>query len=194
MSFKYKTPDEEENNNADQDALFLTIRNALIVIVLSIIVLSIIFAPTPSYAKSIYQQKMYRLNDINQSVSQVQTLTAYKGNPMLTAFFMPNCRWCQRQHKVLKKLQHTCPAIQTVMLGVQGSKQKLRLELQREKNNFPAFLANNNILQAIGAKSPVPMMLLFNHEGSLVFKTLGYTPEEKLTTLLAQHNIKACYA
>lgn len=145
-------------------------------------------------ADNIYQQKMLRLNTKDQSASQVQTLASYQGNPMLTAFFMPNCRWCQRQHKVLKKMQQTCPAIQTIMLGVQGSKQKLRHELQREKNSFPAFLANNTVIQAIGAQSPVPMMLFFNQQGSLVFKTVGYTSAEKLTSLLAQHNIKACHA
>lgn len=144
-------------------------------------------------AESIYQQSMLRLNAQNNSASQIETLANYQGEPLLTAFFMPNCRWCQRQHKVLKKIQHTCPTIQTVMLGVQGSKQKLRHELKREKNTFPAFLANKNIIQAVGAQSPVPMMLLFNSQGTLVFKTVGYTSEEKLTALLTQHNIKVCH-
>lgn len=144
-------------------------------------------------AESIYQQSMLRLNAQNNSASQTQTLANYQGNPLLTAFFMPNCRWCQRQHKVLKKIQYTCPTVQTVMLGVQGSKQKLRHELKREKNTFPAFLANNNIIQAIGAQSPVPMMLLFNSQGTLIFKTVGYTPEKKLIALLAQSNLNICH-
>jgi len=142
--------------------------------------------------ESIYQQTLLRLNADNHSASTVQTLTNYKDKLLLTVFFMPNCRWCQRQHKVLKKIQHNCPKIQTIMLGVQGSKQKLRHELKREKNTFPAYLANNNIIQAIGAQSPVPMMLFFNRQGSLVFKTVGYTSAEKLTLLLAQHNVKTC--
>lgn len=143
-------------------------------------------------AESIYQQSMLRLNAQNSSAPQIQTLANYQGTPLLTAFFMPDCRWCQRQHKVLKKIQHTCPKIQTVMLGVQGSKQKLRHELNRKKNTFPAFLANNNIIQAVGAQSPVPMMLLFDSQGTLAFKTVGYTPEKKLTALFTQHNIKVC--
>lgn len=144
-------------------------------------------------AESIYQEPMLRLNAENNSASHIQTLANYQGKPLLTAFFMPNCRWCQRQHKVLKKIQHACPTIQTVMLGVQGSKQKLRHELKREKNTFPAFLANNNIVQAMGADSPVPMMLLFNSQGTLIFKTVGYTPEEKLIGLLAQSNLNICH-
>ncbi|MEY8200703.1 MAG: hypothetical protein RPS47_15815, partial [Colwellia sp.] len=99
-------------------------------------------------SKSIYQQSLLRLNADNHSASTMQTLANYQGEPLLAAFFMPNCRWCQRQHRVLKKLQQSCPTIQTIMLGVQGSKQKLRHELKREKNTFPAYLANNNIIQA----------------------------------------------
>ncbi|MGL1958365.1 MAG: thioredoxin family protein [Colwellia sp.] len=143
-------------------------------------------------AESIYQQSMLRLNAESNSASQIQTLVSFKGKPLITSFFMPNCRWCQRQHKVLKKIQQTCPQIQTVMLGVQGSKQKLRKELQREKNTFPAYLTNNNIIKAIGAQSPVPMMLFFNEQGTLVFKTVGFTSAEKLTALIEQHKLNTC--
>ena len=143
-------------------------------------------------AQSIYQEKMLRLNADNNSASQIETLTNYQGKTLLTSFFMPDCRWCQRQHKVLKKMQVSCPNLQTVMLGVQGSKQKLRHELKREKNTFPAFLANKNIINAIGSQSPVPMMLIFDNHGKLAFKTIGYTPENKLRTLLNKYKIKIC--
>jgi len=143
-------------------------------------------------AESIYEQTMFRLNAENNSGSQTQTLTDYQGKTFITAFFMPNCKWCQRQHKVLNKMKSSCPAIKTIMLGVQGSKQKLRQALQRKKNTFPAYVANNTIVKAVGAQSPVPMMLLFNDKGGLVFKTIGYTPKEKLTALLIEHNINVC--
>ncbi len=143
-------------------------------------------------AQSIYQQSMLRLNADNQSATKVETLARYQGSALLTSFFMPDCRWCQRQHKVLKKMQATCPKLHTVMLGVQGSKQKLRYELQREKNTFPAFVANKNIIDAIGAKSPVPMMLIFDKTGKLAFKTVGYTPEDKLQALLSEHQLIVC--
>lgn len=143
-------------------------------------------------AQSIYQQSLFRLNADNPSHAPMQTLQQYQGSTLLTSFFMPNCRWCQRQHKVLKKMQQSCPKLNTVMLGVQGSKQKLKYEMQREKNTFPAFVANKQIVQAIGAKSPVPMMLIFDTNGRLAFKTVGYTPEEKLQALLQEHNILVC--
>ncbi len=143
-------------------------------------------------AQSIYQQSMLRLNANNQSAVQIETLKQYQGGALLTSFFMPNCRWCQRQHKVLKKIQASCPKLHTVMLGVQGSKQKLRYELQREKNTFPAFIANKAIVSAIGGKSPVPMMLIFDKTGNLAFKTVGYTPEDKLQALLSKYKLEVC--
>ena len=154
-------------------------------------ILNLAFSPSVN-AQSIYQEKMLRLNAENNSASKVETLASYQGKILLTSFFMPDCRWCQRQHKVLKKLQSSCPNLQTVMLGVQGKKQKLRHELKREKNTFPAFLANNNIIKAIGSQSPVPMMLIFDTKGQLAFKTIGYTPEQKLITLLNKHKIEVC--
>jgi thioredoxin-related protein len=143
--------------------------------------------------ESIYEQSMLSLN-ADSNLAAMQTLANYKGAPLITAFFMPNCRWCQRQHKVLKKIQHNCPQIQTVMLGVQGSKQKLRHELKREKNTFPAYVANNTIIQAVGADSPVPMMLFFSQQGELVFKTVGYTKQDKLTKLITKNNIDLCHS
>jgi len=140
-------------------------------------------------AQSIYQEQMQRIDIASHTA---QTLTGYKGSALLTSFFMPNCRWCQRQHKVLKNIQKTCPKLKTVMLGVQGSKQKLKMELKREKNTFPAYLASRNIINAIGSKSPIPMMLIFNAKGDLAFKTVGYTSEDKLVKLLNTYQLQVC--
>jgi len=164
------------------------------ILLLTCLCLPVLSVSTSVKAQNIYQEKMLRLNAENNSAATVETLANYQGKTLLTSFFMPNCRWCQRQHKVLKKMQNTCPNLQTVMLGVQGSKQKLRHELKREKNSFPAFLANKNIINAIGPQSPVPMMLIFDSQGQLAFKTIGYTPEEKLKTLLSRHKIEICTA
>ena len=140
-------------------------------------------------AQGIYQQQMRRLNGDQHASTPVQSLSQYQGTALLSSFFMPDCRWCQRQHKVLTQLQTSCPKLQTIMLGVQGNKQKLRQELHREKNTFPAYIANKAIVQAIGAQSPVPMMLIFNQQGQLAFKTIGYTRQAKLSALLKQHKI-----
>ncbi len=145
---------------------------------------------TLASGQSIYQQQLVSLNP--KSLEPVQTLAQYQGKPMLTSFFMPNCNWCFRQHKVLKAMQKQCPDLQTVMLGVQGSKLKLRKELKREKNTFPAFVANHQLVNAIGDDAPVPMMVIFDEQGQVVFKTVGYTKAEKLKGLLKKHEVLDC--
>jgi thioredoxin-related protein len=169
----------------------MNFKQASVVMAVFFIVLSLLNSQ-PVKGQSIYQQEMLRINADNNSISMIETLTHYQGKPLLASFFMPNCRWCQRQHKVLKKLQNTCPSLQTIMLGVQGSKQKLRHELRRKKNTFPAYVANKSIIKAVGAKAPVPMMLIFDNQGQLVFKTIGYAPEEKLKLLLNQNQMNIC--
>lgn len=171
---------------------FVMSSKVIAALVFGTLYLALLAISVKAHGQNIYQENMLRLNAENNSATTIETLEAYRGKALLTAFFMPNCRWCQRQHRVLKKVQRSCPHFQPVMLGVQGSKQKLRHELKREKNTFPAFLANKNIVNAIGAQSPVPLMLVFNKQGELAFKTIGYTPEEKLKSLFNQHNIEIC--
>ncbi len=143
-------------------------------------------------AQTIYQESMIRLDTRLNAKADKQTLAHYQGKAMLISFFMPNCKWCKRQHKVLKSMQTDCPQLNTVMLGVKGDKQKLRYELKKKKNTFPAFIASKNIVQAIGEKSPVPMMLIFNESGKLALKTVGYTPKDKLTTLFKDNQFNVC--
>jgi len=152
-----------------------------------IIVLSL-FAITMN-AQNIYQQKMQRINGAQHSSVPLQDLTPYQGKPLLASFFMPDCRWCQKQHKVLSQLQNRCPNLQTIMLGVQGSKQRLRQALKRGKNTFPAFIANKEIVQAIGTKSPVPMMIFISESGDVLFKTVGYANLASMSALLKEHEV-----
>jgi len=145
-------------------------------------------------AHGVYQESMLRIDSQVNSNSTVQKLEKYQGSTMLLSFFMPKCKWCKRQHSVLKRMQENCPQLNTVMLGVQGSKQQLRRALKRNKNTFPAFIASPNIIKSVGSEYPVPMMLVFNKTGKLIFKTIGYTPENKLKTLLNQNSLNTCPA
>ena len=155
-----------------------------------IVFINLICALTHSaIAQSFFTQEMLRIDKDNQNI---ETLDTFRGTPLITSFFMPKCTWCQRQHKVLKDLSDTCAQIKTVLLGVQGTKHKLKKALKRKKNNFPAYLANRNIINAIGTKSPVPMMLVFNAQGKLVFKTIGFTAKDKLLNLLVKNNVATC--
>lgn len=160
--------------------------------------LCLVFTCNTVNAKDIYQQSMVRLdrtihND-NQKNNNVETLQAYRGKPMLMSFFTPNCKWCKKQHKSLKKMLATCPNAQVVMVGVQGNNQRLKQELRKERNKFPAYVANAEIINAIGKQSPVPQTLIFDSRGNLVVKTIGLTSIDKLQRLLLDKKISLCHS
>lgn len=155
-----------------------------------ILIFFIVATSCVATANHIYEEEMLRLN--HQDHITVENLSSYQGKPLLTSFFMPNCRWCKRQQSVLKKIQLACPTLNAVLLGLQGSKQQLKRELKRDKSNFPAYLASHNIVKAVGKNTPVPLMLVFNKTGKLAFKTIGFTDEKKLIALLKQYNVVAC--
>jgi thioredoxin-related protein len=143
-------------------------------------------------AQSIYQIPMVALNPDSNIYHEVQTLSGYQNKPLIITFFAPNCRWCQRQHKALKKISLACPETSIVFLGVQGNKANLRQELRRKKNTFPAFVADHKIVNLIGSESPVPMTLLFKKTGELSLKTIGYLRADDLVELLKYHGVANC--
>lgn len=155
-----------------------------------LLMLPLLLFAVKAVATDIFTEKMFRLD--RQGYGEVQDLSLLKGKPMIASFFMPNCRWCQRQHKALKLVSESCPELQSVMLGVNGTRNALRKELKREQNQFAAYIASNNIVQAIGDKSPVPMMLIFNREGKLMLNTVGYRDQASLRTLLTKHGVANC--
>ena len=148
----------------------------------------------PVQAGDIFQQAMVRLDRTVANATEVETLAQFRHKPMIVSFFMPNCKWCQKQHKNLKRIEQTCPNAQVIMLGVQGNYQRLKRELHKERNHFPAYVANKEIVQAIGSQSPVPMTLIFDEVGGLVLKTVGYTSKEKLIALSLEKQLDICHS
>ncbi|MCG7536564.1 TlpA disulfide reductase family protein [Pseudoalteromonas sp. OOF1S-7] len=143
-----------------------------------------------SHATDFYSQPMQRLDDA--AYGEQQTLTPFTGTPVLMSFFMPNCRWCEKQHVALTKLIESCAGVQPVMMGVNGNRRDLRRALKRKHNTFPAFLSSREFTQALGVTPPVPMTLIFNRQGELVFYTQGYRSQQTLSTLLKKHRVTRC--
>ncbi|MCF2907106.1 redoxin family protein [Pseudoalteromonas sp. DL2-H2.2] len=143
-----------------------------------------------SYAVDFYTQHMQRLDDA--AYGERQTLAPFSGAPVLMSFFMPNCRWCEKQHVALSNLVESCAGVQPVMMGVNGNRRDLRRALKRKHNEFPAFLSSHAFTQALGANPPVPMTLVFNHQGELVFYTQGYRSQQTLSSLLREHQVSPC--
>ncbi|MEC4088041.1 TlpA family protein disulfide reductase [Pseudoalteromonas rubra] len=143
-----------------------------------------------SQATDFYTQPMQRLDDA--AYGEQQTLAPFTGAPVLMSFFMPNCRWCEKQHVALSNLIESCADVQPVMMGVNGNRRDLRRALKRKHNEFPAFLSSRQLIQALGANPPVPMTLIFNHQGELVFYTQGYRSQQTLSALLKEHQVTKC--
>ncbi|QPB85890.1 redoxin family protein [Pseudoalteromonas rubra] len=143
-----------------------------------------------SQATDFYTQTMQRLDDA--AYGEQQTLAPFTGAPVLMSFFMPNCRWCEKQHVALSNLIESCADVQPVMMGVNGNRRDLRRALKRKHNEFPAFLSSRELIQALGANPPVPMTLIFNHQGELVFYTQGYRSQQTLSALLKEYQVTKC--
>ena len=117
------------------------------------------------------------------SSSERRDLSALQGKIIAMALFTQNCHWCHAQHRVLKKIVATCPALAPVMIGIGERKQPLLRALKRSQNKFPAFLINRNLSNALDDLN-VPKLLIFNAHGHPVLQLDGHVPEAELTTLL----------
>ncbi len=149
-------------------------------------------APLQGAALSVYKEPMQRID--RHGKGKVETWQQYMGKPLVASFFEPNCGWCQRQQKVLEEIRTQCTSLQVVMVGIRASKQVLKRELLRKKTRFSSYIATPTLVNAIGAETPVPIMLSFNQYGDLVFKHIGFADNASLLSHLQQHLPTACAA
>jgi len=145
--------------NTDQDATVIAITAA---------------APTAA----IYLERFESL-----SSSERSDLSALQGSVIAMALFTKNCHWCHAQHRLLKKIVTTCPALRPVMVGIGERKQPLLRALRQSQNKFPAFLINRNLSNALDNLN-VPKLLIFNAHGDAILQLDGHVPEAELITLL----------
>ena len=134
----------------------------------------------------IYSEKFESL-----SGSQRSDLSALKGSVIAMALFTENCHWCHAQHRLLKKIAASCPALQPVMVGVGERKQPLLQALRRSQNKFPAFLINRNLSNALDDLN-VPKLLIFDALGRAVLQLDGHTTEAELIALLNRSAALEC--
>ncbi len=123
-----------------------------------------------------------------------QSLSQYQGAPVLMMFFEPGCSWCYRQFKVLDKLHNECPGINSLAVGVNGSRRDLLAEYQRIKPAFPAYQASGRLLTAIGGVPATPFTLITDSQGQPLGWLRGYMPEDELRPLLVKQLGLECHA
>ena len=153
-------------------------------------VLFLLFFVHKAHAFEFYELAMLRLNDA--AYGKQETLSQFKNQPIIASFFMPNCSWCEKQHKALKLLKTQCPEVRSIMLGINGNNRDLKRALRKKRNHFPAFVSHPEIVKALGGKPPVPMALVFNKYGKLTFYTQGYNSATTLEDLMKENHVSSC--
>ena len=137
-------------------------------------------------SQPIYKEKFERLDGPDR-----MSLERYFGETMAITFFGVNCVWCEKQHRVLKSFKNECPKLNIVMMGIGLDKLKLKRELRRNKNKFPAFRVNNNLLNAL-EDSSTPRLLIFDEKGKAILNVRGLVPLEKLREIMNKHTDLKC--
>ncbi|WP_299011504.1 hypothetical protein [uncultured Shewanella sp.] len=117
----------------------------------------------------------------NLVTHQKETLQRFMGKPSLLMFFEPDCPWCFKQGKAFNQLLIDCPdAINLVALASHGDKRILRKAAWKMKLHFPAYLANNAMMNTLGSLPATPITLILDDSGHLHSLIRGYVKLEQL--------------
>ena len=137
----------------------------------------------------VIQQFLYSQDKVNFSVStidnrEIELSELYNKGPLLVNFWALWCEPCKVEMRVLKKLYEKYKDKGFMILGINQdspkSVSKVRSYISSQKINFPVALdPNNQYLQKLNGQS-IPYSLLFNGEGEIVYKSVGYLPGDEI--------------
>lgn len=106
--------------------------------------------------------------------------------PNLLSFFEPDCPWCYKQIKALKKFQAHCPnQLNIVLVGIHGKKQQLRQELKKTQSKLPAIEYTPALKKRIGKIAATPTNVFLEHNGKLAAKQRGLITFDQLVSIFA---------
>lgn len=107
-------------------------------------------------------------------------LADVKSDLHILLFFQPNCRWCERQAKVLAKLQASCSSLKVDAIGMFASYQGLRRSISKSRLVLPAYQSSPELLQVLPKVAATPVMFLLNKKGQLLQPFYGFITLKKL--------------
>ena len=126
---------------------------------------------------------------INFSVStidnkQIELSELYNKGPLLVSFWALWCEPCKVEMRVLKdvykKYKDRGFTILSINQDSPKSVSKVRAYISSQRINFPVALdPNSQFLQKLNGQS-IPYSLLFNKEGEIVYKSVGYLPGDEI--------------
>ena len=108
---------------------------------------------------------------------KVYRLSDFKGKVVLVNLFASYCPPCMIELKVLQKLHETCSVkgLQVVSLMVDLEGAPLLPRIIRSRNlTYPVGLANKAVFKTFKDFSTTPTTYVFDQEGNLANKVVGY--------------------
>lgn len=125
----------------------------------------------------------YQFKDLRGQTTS--NLAHLHGKPVAMMFFEPECPWCIKQARVLKKLHQECEQqVHPVALGVNGDNVRLKRALFRLNFPFEAYRPPSNLVQEMGGIPATPILLLLDEHGVLIKGYRGYTAMDELKAQL----------
>lgn len=155
---------------------------------IKLLISSFLLSITCSHASTL---NLLQYQHENLRSGKLESLANDHGDIKLLMFFEPDCSWCYKQIKALNQISRQCPKISLAALGINGKRHQLKKDLWRLKPQFPAFVANANMVSDIGNIPATPITLVIDQKGHYLSHLRGYTPSKKiLAQLSAQHGIE----
>jgi cytochrome c biogenesis protein CcmG, thiol:disulfide interchange protein DsbE len=108
----------------------------------------------------------------------------YNKGPLLINFWALWCEPCKVEMRVLKDIYKKYEDKGFTILAINQdspkSVSKVRSYISSQQINFPVALdPNNQYLQKLNGQS-IPYSLLYNSEGEIVYKSVGYLPGDEI--------------
>ena len=115
---------------------------------------------------------------------QVELSELYNKGSLLVSFWALWCEPCKVEMRVLKdvykKYKDRGFTILSINQDSPKSVSKVRAYISSQRINFPVALdPNSQFLQKLNGQS-IPYSLLFNKEGEIVYKSVGYLPGDEI--------------
>ncbi len=111
----------------------------------------------------------------------------------IAMIFQPDCAWCKKQGEMLAKAVKECQStLNVTLVGARGSKRALKQALKHYHPNIPAFMATPSFLRQVGGYQASPTTLLFDADGKLLTRKMGFIPHLKMSQVMSILSNGAC--
>lgn len=117
----------------------------------------------------------FKIKDLDDNVKFLSDF--YKEKPLLVSFWATWCKPCKKELKYIQEFyEKYSDSIHIITITVDDirMKDKIKSFIRGKNYTFPVFLdAEKEILKSIGLSS-IPITLLFNKDGEITYKHIGY--------------------